>query len=77
MRISRVFTGSKRARSIKPCDAKLAAFAIAGSLNWIGHWYQSDGPLTPQAISEEFTARLTEGLAHRPDGGKPRVRSSR
>jgi len=29
--------------SIKPCDAKLAAFAIAGSLNWIGHWYRSDG----------------------------------
>ena len=58
-------------------DAKLAAFAIAGSLNWIGHWYQSDGPLTPKAISEEFTARLTEGLAHGPDGGKPRVRSSR
>ena len=26
--------------SIRPCDVKLSAFAIAGSLNWIGHWYQ-------------------------------------
>ncbi len=26
--------------SIKACDPKLAAFAIAGSLNWIGHWYR-------------------------------------
>jgi hypothetical protein len=63
--------------SIKPCDAKLAAFAIAGSLNWIGHWYRSDGPLSPKAISEEFTDRLTEGLARRPAGARPRVRLSR
>src|SRR5215472_7937037 len=25
--------------SITPCDAKIAAFSIAGSLNWICHWY--------------------------------------
>jgi AcrR family transcriptional regulator len=63
--------------SIKRCDAKLAAFAIAGSLNWIGHWYRSDGTLSPQAIAEQFTDRLTEGLARGPAGDKPRVRSSR
>jgi hypothetical protein len=63
--------------SIKQCDAKLAAFAIAGSLNWIGHWYRSGGPLSPQAIAEQFTDRLTEGLARGPAGGKPRARSSR
>ncbi|QIP03981.1 TetR/AcrR family transcriptional regulator [Bradyrhizobium symbiodeficiens] len=49
--------------SINPCDPKLAAFAIAGSLNWIGHWYRRDGGLSPTAIADEFTARLTEGLA--------------
>ena len=48
--------------SIKPCDAKLAAFAIAGSLNWIGHWYQPDGALSADAIADEFSIRLTEGL---------------
>ena len=31
--------------SIRPCDVKLSAFAIAGSLNWIGHWYQPGGAL--------------------------------
>jgi len=56
--------------SIKPCDAKLSAFAIAGSLNWIGHWYRPDGPLPPEAISEEFAIRLTEGLARRPQRKK-------
>lgn len=52
--------------SIKPCDPKLVAFAIAGSLNWIGHWYQRGGELSPQAIADEFSIRLTEGIARRP-----------
>lgn len=70
--------------SIKPCDPKLTAFAIAGSLNWIGHWYQRDGALSPEAIADEFAMRLTEGLATRstkkksalqaPDGNNNRKR---
>ncbi|SRR5258708_6335794 len=58
--------------SIKTCDAKLAAFAIAGSLNWIGHWYRNGGPLSPEAISEEFAIRLTEGLARKPAAARAR-----
>ncbi|MGY3610178.1 MULTISPECIES: TetR/AcrR family transcriptional regulator [unclassified Bradyrhizobium] len=49
--------------SINRCDPKLAAFAIAGALNWIGHWYRRDGTSSPTDIADEFTARLTEGLA--------------
>jgi AcrR family transcriptional regulator len=49
--------------SIKPCDAKLSAFAIAGSLNWIGHWFQPNGALSAEAIAHEFATRLTEGIA--------------
>lgn len=52
--------------SIKPCDPKLSAFAIAGSLNWIGHWFQRGGALSAEAIANEFAVRLTEGLAARP-----------
>jgi len=51
--------------SIAPCDPKMTAFAIAGSLNWIGHWYQRDGTMTPQAIGDEFSVRLTEGIIGR------------
>ena len=51
--------------SIVPSDAKLTAFAIAGSLNWIGHWYQPNGELGPDAIAESFAGRLTDGLAAR------------
>ena len=49
--------------TIKPCDPKLSAFAIAGSLNWIGHWFQPGGPMTAEAIAEEFAIRLTSGIA--------------
>jgi len=48
--------------SIRPCDAKLSAFAIAGSLNWIGHWFQPGGALSAEAVAGEFAIRLTEGL---------------
>lgn len=49
--------------SIVACDPKLAAFAVAGSLNWIGHWFDEHGPLAADAVAEEFARRLTEGLA--------------
>ena len=49
--------------TIKPCDPKLSAFAIAGSLNWIGHWFQPGGPMTADAIAGEFAIRLTAGIA--------------
>jgi len=52
--------------SIGRCDPKMTAFAIAGSLNWIGHWFQRDGALSAEAIADEFTQRLTEGLATGP-----------
>ena len=47
------------------CDPKMAAFAIAGSLNWIGHWFKRDGSNSADAIAEEFSERLTTGLARR------------
>ena len=49
--------------SVKPCDAKLAAFAIGGALNGIPGWYNAQGDLSADAIADEFALRLTEGLA--------------
>ena len=66
--------------SIRPCDVKLSAFAIAGSLNWIGHWYQPGGALPAQDIAAEFAVRLTEGLAAkqlRGKAGRPPARVKR
>lgn len=49
--------------SIEPCDPKLAAFAIAGALNWICVWYEPKGPLSPEEIAAQFVRTLTRGLA--------------
>jgi AcrR family transcriptional regulator len=49
--------------SIAPCDAKLAAFSIAGALNWICHWYEPEGGLPPEEIAVHFARTLTRGLA--------------
>ncbi len=49
--------------SILPCDPKLSTYAIAGSLNWIGHWYRPQGGYSPEDVADEFAIRLTEGLA--------------
>jgi AcrR family transcriptional regulator len=52
--------------SIAPCHSKLAAFAIAGALNWTCMWYEPDGELSAQAIARQFAVTLTRGLAPRP-----------
>jgi AcrR family transcriptional regulator len=51
--------------SITPCDPKIAAFSIAGSLNWICVWYEPDGPLSADEIAKQFARTLTVGLASR------------
>jgi len=51
--------------SIASCDARIAAFSIAGSLNWICMWYERDGPLSPGEIGDQFARILTRGLAAR------------
>src|SRR4051812_42048541 len=51
--------------SITPCDPKLAAFSIAGALNWICIWYEPNGPLSAEEIATQFARTLTQGLATR------------
>ena len=51
--------------SIAPCDTKIAAFSIAGALNWICMWYEPEGPLSPEEIASQFARTLTQGLVAR------------
>lgn len=48
--------------SITPCDSKMAAFAIAGAVNWIGTWYAPGGALSADEIASYFARLLTEGI---------------
>ena len=53
-------------------DPKLAAFAIAGSLNSIARWYRPDGELSAKDIAEQFVDLLIRGLTVRqPDKRRP------
>jgi AcrR family transcriptional regulator len=58
--------------SIRPCDPKLATFAVTGALNGIGAWYRPDGDWSADEIAAEFATRLTDGLATRRTGGRKR-----
>ena len=49
--------------SIAACDPKIAAFSIAGALNWICMWYEPAGALSPAEIAKQFARTLTQGLA--------------
>ena len=55
--------------SIHPCDPKMTAFALAGALNWIAHWYREDQSMTGAQIAEAFVAIFEAGL--RPRGAAP------
>jgi len=52
--------------SIGPCDPKIAAFAMAGALNWIAHWYREDQPMSAEEVAEAFATFLENGLLPRP-----------
>ncbi|RJF91922.1 TetR/AcrR family transcriptional regulator [Noviherbaspirillum saxi] len=55
------------------CDPKMAAFAIAGALSWIGRWYRSDGPQGPQEIADQFINLLECGLCSNQNSGSQKT----
>lgn len=69
--------------SIAPCDPKMTAFALAGALNWIAHWYREDRSLTGAQIADAFVTIFEGGLRPRGasqfgvrDRSRRRVRSA-
>ncbi len=54
--------------SIHPCDPKMTAFALAGALNWIAHWYRENQSMTGAEIAEAFVTVFENGLRPRAEG---------
>jgi AcrR family transcriptional regulator len=48
--------------SIRDCDSRMTAFALAGALNWMGHWYREDASLKPLDIADRFIDVFNRGL---------------
>jgi AcrR family transcriptional regulator len=55
-------------KSIAPCDPKMTAFALAGALNWIAHWYRDNQALKPADIARSFVDIFDHGLRPRANG---------
>ena len=53
--------------SIAECDPKMTAFALAGALNWIAHWYRDRQSQSPEQIAEAFVTLFENGLRPRAD----------
>jgi AcrR family transcriptional regulator len=51
--------------SIRSCDTKMTAFALAGALNWMGHLYREDASLKPHEIADRFIDVFNRGLRGR------------
>lgn len=51
--------------SLRKCDDKMTAFAIAGALNWIAHWYREDEPLSATQIATRYLELFDLGLQPR------------
>jgi AcrR family transcriptional regulator len=51
--------------SIHPCDPKMTAFAVAGALNWIAHWYRESQSMTGAQIADAFVTVFENGLRPR------------
>ncbi len=49
--------------SLRECDPKMTAFALAGALNGIGHWYRAGEPLSPDEIAARYVDLFERGLA--------------
>ncbi|HEY6484673.1 MAG TPA: TetR/AcrR family transcriptional regulator [Steroidobacteraceae bacterium] len=57
--------------SIQQCDPKMTAFALAGSLNWIAHWYREDRSLSAAQIADAFITIFDNGLRPRVSPRRP------
>jgi AcrR family transcriptional regulator len=57
--------------SIDTHDPKMTAFALAGALNWIAHWYRENQSMTAAEIAEAFVRIFNLGLAPRVESAQP------
>jgi TetR/AcrR family transcriptional regulator len=73
--LRRVIEQGVRTGAFRRVDAKLAAFAILGAINWVARWYHPEGELRADAIGAQFADHLVGGLALAPR--RPRLARGR
>jgi AcrR family transcriptional regulator len=63
--IRRLLKDGVKDGSIQPCDVKMTAFALAGALNWLPHWYREKQAMSAAQIADAFVTIFEEGLRPR------------
>ena len=66
--LRRLLRSGMRDGSIAHCDAKMMAFAIAGALNWIAHWFRDNRGMSATEVADAFVDLFNRGLLPRPAG---------
>jgi TetR/AcrR family transcriptional regulator, cholesterol catabolism regulator len=51
----------QRIRNAPPLNARAAAFALLGMINWIYQWYKAEGPLQEEDLIHEYTEIFFSG----------------
>jgi AcrR family transcriptional regulator len=62
-RLRALIDGGIEDGSIAGCDAKIAAFIVAGSVHGMAAWYEPSGPMDLASIIDQYVRMLTAGLA--------------
>ncbi|MBI3327894.1 MAG: TetR/AcrR family transcriptional regulator [Nitrospinae bacterium] len=47
-------------------DVKVASFALLGMCNWMHRWYRQEGRLSIDAIIQQFTGLILDGICRQP-----------
>ncbi len=55
--------------SIAPRDPRIIAFSIMGAINWLPRWYNPDGELSHQAVTEQMLDFFINGMRPQAGGG--------
>jgi AcrR family transcriptional regulator len=66
--------------SIAPCEPKIAAFSLFGSLHWMTSWYRADGASSADELAEQIFAIFQNGLqatAKKVNPARPRTTAAR
>ncbi len=61
--VNRIVERGMKDGSIKKADPRITVFFFMGALNWLNVWYEPDGRMSGEKITEMFVEQMSEGIA--------------
>ncbi len=60
--VTRIVKAGMKDGSLREADVKITVFFLMGALNWLNVWYNPEGRLSGEQISEAFVRQMVEGV---------------